>query len=132
MIWKQAGVQRVGELGESLPPQAPLAGRSPSAWLGGGLSCILFLRRTSHTCLLPRTSHRTCYVMVLAAAGGCDDNCAPPAQAALFYLLEEDWGFFDGWYHCMMTATTIGLGDLAPQVIRTCCVLHADVMLMSC
>ena len=32
----------------------------------------------------------------------------------IFYRV-EDFSFFDAFYHCIMTATTIGLGDIAPQ-----------------
>ena len=36
-------------------------------------------------------------------------------SAAIFtFATEEDWNFGDGLYHCFMTATTIGLGDIAP------------------
>jgi len=35
--------------------------------------------------------------------------------AAIFYLLEDGWAYDDAFYHCIMTATTIGLGDIAPQ-----------------
>ena len=35
--------------------------------------------------------------------------------AAIFSATETDWMFVDAYYHSMMTATTIGLGDLAPQ-----------------
>lgn len=37
--------------------------------------------------------------------------------AGIFWLLERDTGmtFLDAFYHCIMTATTIGLGDIAPQ-----------------
>ena len=33
----------------------------------------------------------------------------------IFYRLEDGMSFFDAFYHCIMTATTIGLGDIAPQ-----------------
>ena len=46
--------------------------------------------------------------------------------AAIFYAVEEDWNFVDGLYHCFMTATTIGLGDIAPttQAGRLIAVFH--------
>ena len=47
-------------------------------------------------------------------------------SAAIFMCTEHDWEFFDGLYHCFMTATTIGLGDIAPtsQAGRGFAVLH--------
>jgi len=35
--------------------------------------------------------------------------------AYIFYVVEERMTYFDAFYHCMMTATTIGLGDIAPR-----------------
>ena len=35
--------------------------------------------------------------------------------SAILVGLEDGWTMLDGFYHCMMTATTIGLGDIAPQ-----------------
>lgn len=37
--------------------------------------------------------------------------------AALFLLFEDGWTFFDGYYFCFITMTTIGFGDLVPGVI---------------
>jgi len=37
------------------------------------------------------------------------------AGSAIFLRVEDGWHFVDAFYHCMMTATTIGLGDIAPQ-----------------
>lgn len=34
--------------------------------------------------------------------------------AALFLLFEDGWTFFDGYYFCFITMTTIGFGDLVP------------------
>ena len=36
--------------------------------------------------------------------------------AAIFHALEPEMTYTDAFYHCVMTATTIGLGDIAPQV----------------
>lgn len=37
------------------------------------------------------------------------------AGAALLLLWEHDWDFFDGYYFCFITMTTIGFGDLVPS-----------------
>lgn len=35
--------------------------------------------------------------------------------ALLFMHLEDDWNFFDSFYFCFITMTTIGFGDLVPK-----------------
>ncbi|XP_031626940.1 TWiK family of potassium channels protein 7 isoform X2 [Contarinia nasturtii] len=42
--------------------------------------------------------------------------------ALMLQMWEEKWGFFEGFYFCFITMTTIGLGDLVPQ--------KADYMLL--
>ncbi|XP_055303918.1 potassium channel subfamily K member 1 isoform X2 [Sitodiplosis mosellana] len=35
--------------------------------------------------------------------------------AAILLVWEKDWGFFEGFYFCFITMTTIGFGDLFPE-----------------
>lgn len=37
------------------------------------------------------------------------------AGACLFKMWEDDWSFYDGFYFCFITMTTIGFGDLVPS-----------------
>ncbi|XP_041973173.1 TWiK family of potassium channels protein 7 isoform X1 [Aricia agestis] len=37
------------------------------------------------------------------------------AGALLFKMWEDDWSFYDGFYFCFITMTTIGFGDLVPK-----------------
>ena len=47
-------------------------------------------------------------------------------SARIFQALEVDWAFHDAFYHCMMTSTTIGLGEYAPtsQAGRGFAIVH--------
>jgi hypothetical protein len=37
--------------------------------------------------------------------------------SVFFYMLEEEWGLFGSLYFIFVTFSTVGLGDLVPQVI---------------
>lgn len=39
--------------------------------------------------------------------------------AVMFMLWEDDWDFFDGFYFCFVTMTTIGFGDLVPSTWKS-------------
>ena len=36
------------------------------------------------------------------------------ASGALLFTIWEDWTFFDAFYFCFVTSTTIGFGDMTP------------------
>ena len=37
-------------------------------------------------------------------------------SGALLFTIWEDWSFFDAFYFCFITSTTIGFGDMTPDI----------------
>ena len=40
---------------------------------------------------------------------------------AVLFTIWEDWSFFDAFYFCFVTMTTIGFGDIVPSKNREKC-----------
>ena len=38
------------------------------------------------------------------------------ALGALLFTAWEDWTFFEAFYFCFITSTTIGFGDMTPSI----------------
>ncbi|XP_045479739.1 TWiK family of potassium channels protein 9-like [Harmonia axyridis] len=64
-----------------------------------GLRCAFLVQRTTSYAFLS-----VCFLFLYLAIG-----------AAAFVEWEEDWTFFEGFYFCFITMTTIGFGDLVPK-----------------
>lgn len=68
------------------------------------------------------TSKSTDKKWLYALAAVCFLGLYLACGAGLFVLWEQEWTFFDGFYFCFITMTTIGFGDLVPSrsPIRLC------------
>ncbi|KAK9870272.1 hypothetical protein WA026_006360 [Henosepilachna vigintioctopunctata] len=67
--------------------------------LPNGMRSAMVVRRTTSYAFLS-----VCFLFIYLAIG-----------ASVFVMWEEDWSFFEGFYFCFITMTTIGFGDLVPK-----------------
>lgn len=73
--------------------------------------CIFFLECCTRVSEANPASQRSLYA--LGAVGFLFVYLS--AGAGLFKMWEDDWSFYDGFYFCFITMTTIGFGDLVPS-----------------
>lgn len=83
-------------------------------------NCLLYLEWCSRLSETNPAGQRSlyafwavCFLFVYLSAG-----------AGLFKMWEDDWSFYDGFYFCFITMTTIGFGDLVPSKYFDVCISH--------
>ena len=65
---------------------------------------------------------------IFACAGTIGTLAIFFASGAVLFTFWEDWSFFDAFYFCFVTSTTIGFGDMTPDIRRE----GLSFLLMSC